>query len=275
MKLSKFVRNTVLALAATLLPLSPAMAQGSGGQTILKIYNASNNPVTVWLTLGAYPNFYPSNPGFVQNVTALNNLFKPPVNFTGGGLQGSFVLGAGKLTALTLPVGQAISGNFCFGTLPPTNCTTPTNPNGQNLAEFTLNTNTPAYVHPPQITQAQEAIDISCVNGVNAKIAMDLYQAAGSGNWATTGFGNVTHCENKQFGTKPNSPNRNQVGVFPQGCDNCTSSVNPGCPPQWEGWNPSTTHLCNVQRLSANSGGTVLVTFSGFYPNQSQTVKKP
>lgn len=285
MKLSKIVRNSVLALAAAaLLPLSPALAQGSGGQTTVKVYNSSNNSVQVWLTLGAYStgNYPSGNPGFIQNVSSVN--FNPPVGISPTGpLQGSFNLGAGKMTSITMPVGTSMSGNFCFGT-PPNICPAPQFPNGMNLAEFTVNTNTPAYVNA-QVPNPQEALDISCVNGVNAKIKYDLYAAAGSGSWSTTNNPNVTTFANKPFGdlATKTSPNVNTVGVFSVGCDNCTTSADPGtCPSQpglWNGWNlpnPANT-ICNIQRQATKSGGTVLITFSGFYPVPavSSTVKKP
>jgi hypothetical protein len=129
--------------------------------------------------------------------------------------------------------------------------------------EVTLDNNTPAYVHPPQASAPQEAIDISCVNGVNCRIQCNV---SGGGNWATAGYSSVKTFSNLPLGTPPNSPNLDRVGVFPPGCDNCTSSDNPGCNAVWKDWgNASKTALCNVQRPSTQSGGEVAVIFKQFF----------
>jgi len=245
---------------------STTKAQGLG-QTALCINNQSNNAVTCWLTLGAFPNFYGTNPGFVQDVQVIKNAFvvsppSPPITMTGGGLQGSFQLARGQKVTYNPPVGTAISGNVSFGT-PPLSCPPTQYPNGINLGEFTLDNNTPIYVHPPQAVAPQEAIDISCVNGVNCRMQFNL---SGGGNWGTAGRSSVSTFSNLPLGTKPNSPNVDKVGVFPPGCDNCTSSVNPGCNNVWLNWGkPSKTDLCNVQRPSTQSGGTVEIQFKQFY----------
>lgn len=266
MKIARIARSLAFAAVALMLSLPPALAQGSGGQTTLKVYNASNNPVTVWLTLNGYGG---SNPGFYSNVSSIP--FKPQTTINAvNPLQGSFTLGAGKMVSVTPPVGTGIAGNFSFGNAP-NNCRTPADPNGQNLAEFTLDNNTPAF--SPAYTQ--EAIDISCVNGVNAKLQFDLTKTSGAGSWQTAGQSNVTTFANTKF-TPPPSSNINLVGVFPVGCDNCTSQANPGCNPQWVPWNVgSTTALCNVQRPASQSGGTVMITFKGFYPVAASQTKIP
>lgn len=257
MRLKKFV----MALAAAALMTMPALP-ALAAQTQIKLVNTSSAPVLVFITLGASPGFYGPNPGFIQNVATMGNMFNPPVSITGSGLQGSFTLAKGAATVLSMPVGTAISGNFCFGG-PPLNCPTAQNPNGQNLAEFTLNNNTAAYVHPPEAPNPQEAIDISCVNGVNCIMEFDL-KASPGGNWQTAGKPNVTTFQNYPIGIKPNSQNINKVGVFSIGCDNCTESVNPGCGDAWSGWNVNTQAVCNVQRVATQSGGVVTIQFDRF-----------
>ncbi len=237
----------------------PTKAQGMG-QTALSVTNGSNAAVQVYLTLGAFPGFYGTNPGYVQNVQQVT--FNPPVTWSGSGLQGSFMLQRGQKVTYNPPPGTAISGNISFGT-PPLSCPPTNYPNGINLAEFTLDNNTPAYVHPPQAPSPQEAIDISCVNGVNCRMQFNL---SGGGNWGTAGQTSVTTFSNLPLGTKPNSPNLNKVGVFPPGCDNCTSSDNPGCNNVWLNWgNANTKAVCNVQRPATSSGGEVAVVFKQFY----------
>ncbi|MBX3134686.1 hypothetical protein KF707_00525 [Candidatus Obscuribacterales bacterium] len=246
---------------------APAEAQGLG-QTKLTVKNDSNAAVTVYLTLGAYPNFYPSNPGFVQDVTQVT--FTPPVTWTGSGLQGSFTLARGAKVSYTSPAGTAISGNLSFGT-PPLLCPPVAYPNGINLAEFTLNNNTPAYVQSPQAVQPQESTDISCVNGVNCRIVCNLNSnnppTYSGGPWLTAGGASVTSMSNLTLGTKPNSPNLNRNGVYPPGCDDCTSSVNPGCNSVWLNWgNVNKKANCTLVRTAATqSGGEVQVLFKQFY----------
>ncbi len=61
--------------------------------------------------------------------------------------------------------------------------------------------------------------------------------------------------------------NTGNVGVFPYGCDNCTSSDSPpacvGRHPEYANAEP----ICNVQRPAVgNDGGAVRVVFHGFTP---------
>ncbi|MDZ4836604.1 MAG: hypothetical protein SGJ27_22735 [Candidatus Melainabacteria bacterium] len=259
MKIARMVRSVTLAATALLLSLAPAMAQGNG-QTTLDIYNGSNNPVKVFLTLNNYTG---NNPGFVQSVANLPWRHKVNMKVINQ-FQGSFNLRNGDTASLTMPAGQAIAGNIVFGSAP-NNCRTQQNPNGQNLGEFTLNNNTAAFFNnnPPY---SQEAIDISCVNGVNSKMQFDMTQSNGSGNWGTAGFNNVTTFANKKF-TPPPSSNLGIPGVFPVGCDICTGQVDAGCSPTWTAYTVgNATNICNVQRPGTRSGGTVKITYNGEFP---------
>ena len=59
--------------------------------------------------------------------------------------------------------------------------------------------------------------------------------------------------------------NTGLIGVFPYGCDNCTSSDSPpSCPghPTYE--TPQSEPICNIQREATSNGGTVTVEFLGF-----------
>lgn len=237
-------------------------AQGLG-QTALAIENDSPNAVTVFITLGAFPGCYGNNPGFLQNVQAMN--FTPPVTITGSGLVGSFNLPKGQTVTYTPPVGTALTGNITFGGQP-LSCPTAQFPNGLNLAEFTIDNNTPAYVTGPGcFPQPQEAIDISCVNGVNCQMQLEM---TGGGAWKV-GSRSVNNISNQQLGTKGGSnPNLNRIGVYPPGCDICTGSVDPSpsCNNVWKNWGAcNTTANCNPQRLSSQSGGTLKINFKRFY----------
>ena len=215
-------------------------------QSTLKITNRSGTDVKVYLTLGAVP-------GCVQDVKAVP-FVTDPVNT----LQGWFMLAKGASATYTPPQGQGTSGNFAFGS-PPLNCPTTEYRNGINLAEFMLNNSF-------QGSGAQETIDISCVAGANALIAFAM---TGGGVWNA----GSTQPNVSQFACKALGKNTGLVGVFPCGCDNCTSRSNPpqpSCPaspppPAYE--DCQAEPICNVQRDASKSGGTVEVIFQGFLPN--------
>ena len=215
-------------------------------QTTLKITNRSGAEVKVYLTLGAAA-------GCVQDIKAIP-LVTHPVNR----LQGWFVLPHGATKTYAPPHGQGISGNFAFGS-PPLNCPTDEYRKGVNLAEFILNNSF-------QGSGAQETIDISCVAGANALIAFAM---SGGARWNA----GSSHPAVSQFANKPLGQNTGLVGVFPCGCDNCTSRAKPpqpSCPkspppPAYEHF--QSQPICNVQRDAANSGGDVEVIFHAFLPN--------
>lgn len=243
----------------------------SPSQTTLIAYNASSSPVTVYITLGADSNTY-----FVQDVSSINFVAKPaspPVTISGSGLVGTFTLAAGQQAAYTTPAGYAVSGRFTFGA-PASLCPTGENPNGVNIAEFTLNTNTDNFTG-----DNFESLDISCVNGVNCKLVCKM---TGGGNWATTPTNNNPQNPNNQNVTKFGNAdllggpsmnvnlNAGLVGVYPPGCDDCTSSVNPGCA-YWTTfagtYGSSPYQTCEVTRnATTSSGGTVKFSFIKLYP---------
>jgi hypothetical protein len=212
--------------------------------TTLKITNRSGAEVKVYLTLGAVA-------GCVADVSATGLVTKQGRL---SALQGRFLLANGSTQAYTPPQEQGISGNFAFGT-PPLNCPTAEYRNGVNLAEFMLNN---AF----QGGSAQETIDVSCVAGVNALIAFAM---TGGGTWnAGSSQPGVAN-----FANKPLGHNTGLVGVYPYGCDGCTSRINPpvckNAPPYNEA--PQSEPICNVQRDASSSGGSVEVIFLGFASN--------
>jgi hypothetical protein len=210
--------------------------------TTLEAHNASDQPVLVYLTLGA-------TPGCAQDVSTL--VFTPAVSLTViAPLMGYFTLPKHHTVHIAAPDGLGLNGNLCFGS-PPINCPCPDWPEGVALAEFILNNG----FQP----NGQETVDISCVAGSNAYLGFDL----SAGDWTSNG------------GAIPVSTIRNNaryqntglVGVFPYGCDNCTSS---DAPPSCIGQQPqfaNSAPICNVQRPAlGNQGGTVKVTFFGWTP---------
>lgn len=211
--------------------------------THLEVTNASRHRALVYITLGA-------TPGCVQDVAlltlkpglVLNRLFA---------LMGCFELTAGESTHIAAPASLGLNGNLSFGT-PPLNCPCAEWQEGVCLAEFILNN---GGCQP----DGQETVDISCVCGANAYLQFDLSApdwTANGGAIAVSRIANATRLQNTGL-----------VGVFPYGCDNCTSSDNP---PSCVGQQPgqvNTLPICNVQRpASGNAGGIVRVTFRGYTP---------
>jgi hypothetical protein len=205
-------------------------------QTTLKVKNSSSADVDVWLTLGQVDGF----------VTDVNGIF----GITDSGLQGKFTLKAGGEKEYTSKKG--VSGNLSFGTAP-INCPTTTYTNGVNIFEFCLN-------NYAQTGTPQETIDISAVAGVHSLLKATL---SGGGAWnAGTAHQGITSFENAALYS-----NTGLIGVFPYGCDNCTSSdAPPSCPGHLAYETPQSEPICNIQRDAANSGGTVTVEFTGFIP---------
>jgi len=213
----------------------------TNNQTAFELTNSTGQDVQVYLTLGAVT-------GCIQNVADI-----PFVTNIVNTHQGSFTLSSNGSVSYTPPEGVGFNGNFAFGT-PPINCATDEFPNGVNLAEFILNN---GFQGPG----AQETIDISAVAGVNSFLKFSM---TGGGGWnAGSTEPAVTEFENK--GLKDNV---GQVGVYPYGCDCCTSSVNPpecsGPPPPPPHGDCQSAPICNVQRDASAAGGTVSLTFAGF-----------
>jgi hypothetical protein len=201
---------------------------------MLSIKNATKKDVTVWITLGA-------TPGCLQDVT------KIPFVTSGSGLVGSFVLKAGKCVMPYAPEAMGFNANLSFNTQP-LNCPSAQMPYGVNLFEFIINN---AF----QPGAPQETVDISCVAGVNCIIKAEL--SGPTWNAGPT-QPNVTKIENS---IPP--MNTGKVGVYPFGCDTCTSiTAPPSCPSlPWPYEQPQTDAICNVQRNASNSGGVVRVIY--------------
>ncbi len=210
--------------------------------THLETRNDSDQPVLVYLTLGA-------TPGCVQDVSAI--MFHPAVSLNVvAPLMGSFTLAARQTVKITAPLGLGLNGNLCFGT-PPLNCPCPDWPEGVALAEFIINNGFQSG--------GQETVDISCVCGSNAYLGFSL----SANDWTSNGGAVAV----TQIRNSTRDQNTGLVGVFPYGCDNCTSS---DAPPSCVGQQPqfaNSAPICNVQRSAAsNQGGVVRVSFLGWTP---------
>lgn len=210
--------------------------------THLEISNPTHESVLTYITLGA-------TLGCVQDVSLLTLSHGVTVNALFP-LMGNFTLPAQTTVKVTAPEGMGFNGNFSFGT-PPLNCPCPEFPEGVNLAEFILNNGFQVG--------GQETVDISCVCGANAFIKMELSASDWTSNGGAIQVSSMANSTRYQ--------NTGLVGVYPYGCDNCTSSDNP---PSCVGQHPeyaNTLPICNVQRSAgSNLGGTVKIVFDGFTP---------
>lgn len=201
--------------------------------TEVLVVNSTDSSVVVYLTIGADTNY----------VTDVNGIF----GITGSGLKGFFILDAGDTVSYTSPNGKGFSGNIAFDAYA-NNCADSTLfPNGINMFEFSLNNNFLKY--------AQETIDISCVSGVNSKIACTLTDS----NWNAGDTTGLLNFENSYL-----YDNVFRHGVFPYGCDSCTVIVNPGvCPNHKKFSQPQSKSICNIQRSASLSGGQIIIQYQG------------
>ena len=196
--------------------------------TTLAVYNASQDSVLTYLTLGGG---YDST--FVQNV---NGIF----GITQSGLVGSFYILPGD--TLFYQSSLKLSGNIGFGSQG-VNCFSTQWPTGVNIFEFNLNEN-------------QESMDISAMGGVNSIMSV---QNIGGPSWAATpAFPDVRLYYNDTMWK-----NTNKLGVFPYGCTTCTDTIGKqAC--QTPNETPDSTRICNPTRAAGVRGGLVLLTFKGY-----------
>jgi hypothetical protein len=177
--------NIKTLIVAALISFSTVLPAKASDQTTLKIYNASNNDVQVFVKLN--PSSLP-NPGFVQDVKLIP--FKPATVVTSTQpLQGYFNLGAGKMVSIQTALGTSLSGTFSFGKLPGP---------GVTLLPVTVNNNTPAF-RVGSLGRVEEYVGINTVPGTNGKFKFEFYTTI-SGSWFS-GSTYVTSFQNKADGT--------------------------------------------------------------------------
>lgn len=207
--------------------------------TTVKLINSTDQEVKTYITLGA-------TEGCVQDVTTLT-FSDPEITIIEEiPLRGYFIQKPNSATYVAAPEGMGFNGNVSYNTSPQ-NCSSHELPHGMNLAEFIIN-------NPFQGIYGQNTVDISCVTGANAKILMTMT----ADDW-TSNYGAITHV--KSIENKFYNDNTGIVGVYPYGCDNCTSSDNPpacvGKHPQYANSEP----ICNVLRpCEENEGGEIHIT---------------
>ncbi|NVK09689.1 hypothetical protein [Tenacibaculum sp.] len=207
----------------------------STNYTTLSVTNQTPKPVEVYVTFAASnsANKCCPSPVGVSDFGFLTSVNK---------LMGKFELGAGETQEFD-PKGECFSGNICFyiePQCPVEGADFNHGKEGTSIAEFTLNPNTPCA----------EAFDISCVNGVNSFIAMEVDK---DGGW---NYGPnktpIARIFNKELQQNSGNP-----GVFPVNCTDCIQLVgNKPCPVLPTG-PAQTERICNIQR--SGRGGTLKV----------------
>lgn len=178
-----------------------------------------------------------SNPRCVERVV---NLILPPdvVLAINGVKQGTVLIPPKRWIPIAASPGVGLNGNISFLHVP-TQCN-PEYPIGTNLFEFNLNS-------------GMETVDISCVGGLNT-IMQVIFENGPIWN------AGKTDRSVKGFTNKEKYLNRGIPGVFPYGCDLCTSSNNPPpCTKDDPRVRPQLEPICNVQRSEHIRGGTVSV----------------
>lgn len=244
--------------------------------TSLLVFNASNGNVETWIGL---PDAGDGPTQINQVLATVGGNSVPITQFGADGRHGFFQLPQGA----TATVSSTVNNNRLRGVIISFQCTHqcpcgapgtgipncsgdqvgvagPPQPNGVTAAEATLN-----------VASGQEAADISCVNGVNAKLLMDY--DPGQGNTWDDGKGpdgggalDVRHIENSWVNfAAGQDDNCSRQGVFPYGATDCIRLVgSPVCnnkPP----FCVQNKRRCQVQRDPKNGGfgGSVKITYVG------------
>ncbi|WP_440056274.1 hypothetical protein ACSLBF_19385 (plasmid) [Pseudoalteromonas sp. T1lg65] len=204
--------------------------------TTLKVKNDTSKSVEVYVTFAAENSKNLCCPSPVS-VSAFD--FLTVVN----NLRGKFTLAAGESQTFD-PKGQCFSGNIGFyiePQCPVAGADFHHGKQGTNIAEFTLNPQSPCY----------EAFDISCVNGVNCFMEMSVDKSDG---W----FYGPNNTPIDRIYNKALQENAGNPGLYPVNCTDCIRLVGsapcsclPVGPAQSE-------RICNVQR--PGRGGELVVT---------------
>ena len=210
-----------ITLTAILFSVCLSLHISSIPKTAVCVKNGSGKPVVVYLTLGG-------GGGWVSDVYGIFGI-------KAHGTSGSFSLNANDSVSYTSA--DPFRGNISFDS-PAMNCVT-------NIFEVAVNNY--SMRHPSY----QETLEISCVGGVNCIGKMRMY---GGGKWiATTGYENIKEIHNDTIGA-----NAGLIGVYPFGCTNCDSAVNPpicGTPAEA----CQTLPICNISRNARRSGGKITI----------------
>jgi hypothetical protein len=208
--------------------------------TYIRIVNNTNDSVTVWITLGA-------TAGCLQHISQI-----PFITDSVSSLSGSFTLYTHDSTIdYAPPVGIGYNGQISINTQA-LNCPTQQFPEGTNIFEFITNISF-------QAGNPQETVEISCVAGVNC-----LFQGILTGGEAWNA--SSMYPEVDTIYNRGKYDNSGLIGVFPYGCDDCTSSVSPPACAKNDR-DKQKYPICTVQRNAIGSGGgLVRIAYLGSAP---------
>ena len=207
----------------------------SSNYTKLSVTNNTNANVEVFVTFAAdnTANKCCPSPAAVSEFSFLTKVSK---------LRGKFTLAANSTQEFD-PKGECFSGNIGFYVEP--QCPIPgasfnDGKDGTNIAEFTLNPNEPCF----------EAFDISCVNGVNCYMSMEVDKGLGWNYGPSKTAIETIYNKGLQL-------NAGQPGVYPVNCTDCIRLVGDAPCSTLPVGPAQTERICNVQR--SERGGTVRV----------------
>jgi len=195
--------------------------------TYLRIVNDSEDTIVVWVTLGA-------TEGCLQDINLI-----PFITDSVAPLKGYFTMYPHDSTPDYAPDSIGFNGQLSFNT-PALNCPTTDFPEGVNIFEFIINNSFQTGI-------PQETIEISCVAGANCLLKSRL---AGGESWNASDL----YPKVDTFYNMSRYNNTGLIGVFPYGCDDCTSSVSPPECAKTDKYKQKEP-ICTVQRDAIGSGG--------------------
>lgn len=232
--------------------------------TTLKVCNTTQGNVPMMLRL---------NPQYHVNLSSVPASWGVAAATDTPLFNGHFWLPANQCVSWLPASGTTVSGSISYGATftGASQGGTACYPQGQNIAEFTLNT-------PPGI-YSQETVEISNINGANAALSFNLATVT-SRKWnnGSGGNKNVTTFANPDIDNAAWSAfvGLNGTGVLGFQATGCTTSSNPPDGPGTSIPGPiytpqPTVQLqsiaqCMVQR-SPPYGGTVTITYNGVLPD--------
>lgn len=224
-------------------------------KTLLIIKNSYMSSVKVYLVLQGDPDYFVTNIRDIPFVT--NFIYKD---------SGFFVLESGGYVSFVNQRNKGLKTYISFGELPKEE---PTDeyPNGINFVNVTLNNHLEGFC-------STEKLSINCVNGVNSLIKISTISG---GDWSVDSKQeSVTNIRNKELGD-----NVGCIGVYPYGCDMCTTILKPTnktFSPIKAPKNVKTQKdsICEIQRSTTKNGGIVLVEFQEYAKNiKDKIISKP
>lgn len=213
----------------------------STNYTKLSVTNQQKEAVEVFVTFAAAnsKNSCCGSPATVSDFPVLTKV---------NDLMGKFLLAAGTTQEFD-PKEMCFSGNVCFyiePQCPIEGATFNKGEKGTSIAEFTLNPS----------SGCDEAFDISCVNGINSFIEIEV---DGEGWHYGSNKTPISKIYNKGLGLNSGNP-----GVFPVNCTDCIRLKGDAPCPTLPVGPAQKERICNIQRTER--GGTVNIILARVEP---------